>query len=462
MDEIAIQNMINQGEGLTVEFKSAVNDLPMNLFETVCAFLNRNGGTILLGVDDGKKVAGIDPDVVNILCKNFASLSNNPNKIDPVFILHPTVIDFRRKKIIHVFVPASSQVHKCNGKVFDRSVDGDFIVKTDQQISLMYLRKSTFFSEGTIYPFLNESDFANGVIERARRVIKINRPDHPWNELSNDDFFRTAGLYRRNIQTGVEGFTMAALLLFGKDEVIQSALPYYKVDAVVRKLDMDRYDDRETIRCNLIEAYDKLLAFTAKHLSDKFYLIGDQRVSLREKIFREIIANLLIHREYSNAFPSSFVIYNNKVETSNANKPHVYGQLYPDTFQPFPKNPCLAQIFTQMGRSEEFGTGLRNVYKYSKAYSGSEKIVFLEDDIFRVSIPLTGDATEKVTEKVTENQRKMIDIISDNKWITINELSKFVGISPRKIKENIRKLKDIGMLMRIGPDKGGYWEIIKK
>ena len=160
--------------------------------------------------------------------------------------------------------------------------------------------------------------------------------------------------------------------------------------------------------------------------------------------------------------PETFVIYNNKLETSNDNKPHVYGQLYPDTFQPFPKNPCLAQIFTQMGRSEEFGTGLRNVYKYSKAYSGSEKIVFLEDDIFRVSIPLTGDATEKVTEKVTENQRKMIDIISDNKWITINELSKFVGISPRKIKENIRKLKDIGILMRIGPDKGGYWEIIKK
>ena len=171
--------------------------------------------------------------------------------------------------------------------------------------------------------------------------------------------------------------------------------------------------------------------------------------------------------EKEGVFPETFVIYKEKVKTSNANKPHVYG---PDTFQPFPKNPCLAQIFTQIGRSEEFGTGLRNVYKYSKAYSGSEKIVFLEDDIFRVSIPLTGDATEKVTEKVTErvtervteNQRKIIDIISDNKWITIDGLSELVGISSRKIQENIRKLKDIGILMRIGPDKGGYWEIIKK
>jgi ATP-dependent DNA helicase RecG len=59
-------------------------------------------------------------------CTDFASLSNNPNKIEPVFLLHPTVIYFQGKKLIHVFVPASSQVHKTNGKVFDRSADGDF------------------------------------------------------------------------------------------------------------------------------------------------------------------------------------------------------------------------------------------------------------------------------------------------------------------------------------------------
>lgn len=47
---------------------------------------------------------------------------------------------------------------------------------------------------------------------------------------------------------------------------------------------MDRYDDRVNIRCNLIEAYDKLMDFVAKHLPDKFYMEGDQRISLREKI----------------------------------------------------------------------------------------------------------------------------------------------------------------------------------
>jgi ATP-dependent DNA helicase RecG len=109
----------------------------------------------------------------------------------------------------------------------------------------MYLRKSSFFSESTIYPFLSESDFVPGILARVRKIITINRPAHPWNELTNKEFYHTSSLYCRDLQTGAEGFTLAALLLFGKDEVIQSALPHYKIDAIVRKVDLDRYDDRE-------------------------------------------------------------------------------------------------------------------------------------------------------------------------------------------------------------------------
>ena len=50
MTESEILKIIDQGEGITVEFKSATKGLPENLFETVCAFLNRNGGTVLLGI----------------------------------------------------------------------------------------------------------------------------------------------------------------------------------------------------------------------------------------------------------------------------------------------------------------------------------------------------------------------------------------------------------------------------
>jgi ATP-dependent DNA helicase RecG len=46
--------------------------------------------------------------------------------------------------------------------------------------------------------------------------------------------------------------------------------------------------------------------------------------------------------------------------------------------------------------------------------------------------------------------------------VSARELAETVGISPRKIEENISKLKEKGPLRRIGPDKGGYWKVVGK
>jgi len=288
MTQKKLQYIISNGEGLKIEFKKAKNKLPSNLFETVCAFLNKSGGEIILGVGDDKSILGIDENLVEQLAKEIANLSNNQQKLFPAFLLEPHVVDYKGKKLIYIFIPISSQVHKTANKIYDRSTDGDFVLTSDAQIKQLYIRKSNEYSENRIYPFLYESDFADGVVDRVRKIIRIYRPNHPWNELSNNDFYRTAGLFRKDFASGEEGFTMSALLLFGKQATISSAIPHYKVDALLKVENLDRYDDRENIRCNLVESYDKLMGFVNKHLSDKFYLQGDQRISLREKIFREI------------------------------------------------------------------------------------------------------------------------------------------------------------------------------
>ena len=69
---------------------------------------------------------------------------------------------------------------------------------------------------------------------------------------------------------------------------------------------------------------------------------------------------------------------------------------------------------------------------------------------------------EKVGEKLTRNQQSIIQEIIHNPYVSARELSEIVGISSRKIEENIRKLKAQGVLRRIGPAKGGHWEVIKK
>jgi len=120
-------------------------------------------------------------------------------------------------------------------------------------------------------------------------------------------------------------------------------VPHYKIDALVRIKDANRYDDREYIQTNLIEAYEQLMAFVSKHLPDKFYLEGDQRVSQRTKIFREVVANMIVHQEYTNAHPCTFIIYTDRVVSENANNPHGNGPIDPNNFAPFPKNPTIAK-----------------------------------------------------------------------------------------------------------------------
>ena len=203
---------------------------------------------------------------------------------------------------------------------------------------------------------------------------------------------------------------------------------------------------------------------------------GAQRISLRDKIFREIVANMLIHREYTNAFPSTFTIYNESVETKNANKPHVYGLLFPNTFQSFPKNPNIAQLFTQMGRSEELGTGIRNVYKYSKAYSGSDQIVFSEEDIFISTVPLSrvpmtelesgglsGGLNGGLNEGLNEGQQKVIQLIQRDEGIKVKDISIQLNMPIDTVDKHIRVLIKKNLIERRGSRKtGGYYLVINK
>lgn len=107
--------------------------------------------------------------------------------------------------------------------------------------------------------------------------------------------------------TGEEGFNLAAIMLLGKDDVILIISPAYVTDAIVRKVNKDRYDDREIIKTNLIESYEQLLEFGKKHLPDKFFLEDTVNISLRNIIIREAAANTLMHREYSSTYTAKFV-----------------------------------------------------------------------------------------------------------------------------------------------------------
>lgn len=158
-----------------------------------------------------------------------------------------------------------------------------------------------------------------------------------------------AGLILRDRNTGKEGITLAAILLFGPDDLIFSVLAHHKTDAIYRIFNLDRYDDRDVITTNLLESYDRLLEFGRQHLNDNFVLDGIVSVSARDKILREIISNLLAHRDFSNAYVAKMIIEKEQIYTENANISHGFGNLELTTFAPFPKNPAISKVFHEIG-----------------------------------------------------------------------------------------------------------------
>ena len=185
---------------------------------------------------------------------------------------------------------------------------------------------------------------------------------------------------------------MAAVLVFGKDLTIQNILPAYKFDVLVRIKDLDRYDDKMILRTNLIDTYLQVMEFvTARpYLPDKFYMESDHRLDLRELIFREVVANVIVHREYTSAYPTQMIIYSNRIEIINPNKSLFRGVLSLDAFNPYAKNPNIRKFFSEFRWTDEIGSGVRNVYKYLNIYVSGAKPVFIEDDPFKTIIPLVG------------------------------------------------------------------------
>jgi len=157
---------------------------------------------------------------------------------------------------------------------------------------------------------------------------------------------------------------------------------------MVRIENPDRWDDRLTLRKNLIDTYLEIKQFIYKYLPEKFYTEKDQRIDLRDKIFREVIGNGIIHREYTSNFSSDIIISGSEVRITNPNKPLFHGLIDPRSFNPYAKNPNIRRFFTALGWADEIGSGIRNTNKYLPLYIPGAKPVFSENDTFIAIIPL--------------------------------------------------------------------------
>ncbi len=461
-----IRELIKIGEKIDVEFKESKTALTKDVLDTVCSFSNRTGGHILLGVNDQKEIVGVNEDKIDKIIKDFTNCINSPQKIYPPLYLIPEVFDIDGKKIIYIKVPEGTQVYRHNGRIWDRSYEGDINITDHADLVFkLYARKQNSYFVNKVYPNIDISFLDSAVIEKARKMAVVRNENHAWGSMNNEELLRSANLILVDPETKTEGITLAAILLFGKENTIMSVLPQHKTDAIFRVENKDRYDDRDVVTTNLIDSYEKLISFGQKHLNDLFVLDGIVNVNARDRILREIVSNTLAHRDYSSGFPAKMIIDDEKIVIENSNLSHGIGPLDIQKFEPFPKNPSISKVFREIGLADELGSGMRNTYKYTQLYSKQQPL-FEEGDIFRTIIPLKRIATQKVgVESDThddthgdthdDTQEKIIRMIETNPKVSTADIAKELRLGIATVKRKIKKIPNISY---VGSGNNGHWE----
>ena len=361
------------------------------------------------------------------MVKNFIKVISNPTLFSPTIYLVPEIIKYDESHtIIHVHIPPSAEVHSFKKVIYDRVDDADVKITSTSAIAQMYIRKQNIFTEKKIYPYAKMEDLRLDLLPKIRIMAQNHAGgQHPWTTMDDQELLKSAGLYGRDIVTGEEGFNLAAIMLLGKDDVILNVAPTYVTDALVRKVNVDRYDDREIIKTNLIESYSQLLDFGRKNLPDKFFL------------------------------------------------------------EPNPKNPLIASFFRNIGYADQLGSGVRKLFKYSKYYSGKDPL-FVEDDVFRIIVPLDDaysfdygieagsskviesnnadkmpinadkmpiNAGKTLVNSLSAQQNSIIQFAKETGSIKSRQVEELLGVKQRRARRILGELVNMGILERQGAYK---------
>lgn len=485
MDIEELKTKLKVGETVAVEFKRAGSGIHADAYESICALLNRFGGDVYFGVLDDGTVEGVPsraaPEMVRSLINNLG----NPNLFVPAVHLEPKIVKVGGKTIIHLHVPQTPDIYRFKGTIYDRLNDSDVKVVAAAEIAAMGIRKQGIYTERKVYPYVKASDLRLDLLPRIRiRAANFSGGKHPWTSMTDEELLKSARLYGVDKVTGEKGFNLAAIMLLGSDDLILDVCPAYMIDALFRRTDPDRYDDRDIVQTNLVESVGRLMDFGSKHLPDPFFLNEKaERISIRDIIIREMVVNMLIHREFTSSKHSRFVIEPKRIYTENPCRATKQGLITPENLEPDPKNPIVAAFFRTIGFADELGSGVRKMFKYGKSFGGTDPML-TEGDIFRDELELTSELFNSAVNGSIDDEKsnvpvivpvivpvnvpvkstmqdRVFDAVVSTPGINRVALAKMLGVDVRTVGRLVSALKG-RIEFRGAPKTGGYWEVVGK
>jgi ATP-dependent DNA helicase RecG len=485
-----IQNIIDEGETIEVEFKTAFNN---DVIVSLCAMANSKGGTILIGIEDNRRISGIH--VNHEIIKDWI----NQIKSKTIPSLVPDYdIKFVDNKQILLFRITEFPVKPVSflGRYYKRVGASNHQLTADEIVEFRFVSLNVSFDSFTIETVFEELDptVIEVFVKKTEQAGRFNFSGEIKSNLSKLGFINKNKL------------TRAAELLFGNHHTAIHIGRFKTPDMIL---------DDIVIRSPLIVAVDESMDFIKKNIGLGYEFTGElqrkNRWQFPLEVIRELLLNTVIHKDYRNPTDIIIKIFDDRIEFSNPGG--LFGNLKPedllsDNYPAKHRNRLLAEAFYLAGEVEKYGTGFIRIRKSLESYPElGIKIIDLSDFI-KVELG-TKDVTKDVglnvrkggvkggvkdvglngvkditkdggiivgkdvglnvrkggvkggEKEISEIQILIFAVIKRNPRITFSEIIKNTGIARRTVERSISFLKNGKYIKREGGRKNGYWEILK-
>jgi len=481
---------ISELEWEEFEVKEAKSEVPKSSWETVSAFSNSSGGWLVLGVrQSGKEfiVAGvlnsekIENDFIGVL---------RSEKFNVPIGVKPVRYDFDGKIVLAFYIPPSGKK-----PVYYGSPANTFIRKgstdqkaTKEEVDYMYRDQTFGVKTCETVPGTSIDDLNKRSLNRYRDYMARFNPEVSYNRFEEGEFLNKL----RIIEDGK--CTFGGLLMLGKRESIEKQFADFRIDLL--EIPGRSYDDaklRYTFRLdeheNLWEYYFECFARLKQKVDVSFVLHSEgfgQELSPGLEAVREALVNMLMHADYFSPAHSRVRIFSDRIEFYNpGGLPKPFEELKSKDIS-MPRNPIISKLFRMVKLAENAGFGFdkmeTNWLKYNKIlpkfdFAFDSMIIKLplatvqedkpeEKDNYGVKVEELRDNYGVKVEELRGNYGvRIIDILVEiliDEAITKEKLAEITSVSVSTIEKDIKKLKDIGYLERVGSDKAGRWVIIKQ
>jgi len=451
--------IIAEGESLTVEFKEKYTP---KIDRDIVAFSNTKGGRIILGVSDDGKTTG--ETLTNRLKAEILDLAR---KCEPSVEIKKIT---RCENLVVIEIPEGGEKpYSCSAGYFVR-FDGLSQKMTQKEVRLVYKAAAANVFEEEFHRDFSWADVSGAKINAFFKEANI-----ALGSASPQDALRSLGL------AGKDGVKNAGVMFFAK-EPRRHILQCQMTLAAFKGTNRVHIYDRKDIQDDLLTQYKEAVVFLEKHLNIRTEITGFDRKDIYEiplEALREAVANAIVHRDYSMRGTSLMVeVHEDRVVISNPGgfpagmSEQKLGALS------VRRNELVADIFARMNRAERMGSGFKRI-REQLAAAGLPFPEIESDSFFIIAFKRPGvprSTPRKTTQKGSQtgsqtgsqkssqkgsqkSSQKILEMLASRNEITILELAEALGISDRAVKKHLRSLTLNGVIRRIGPDKGGHWEV---